>query len=497
MNKREILVYMFVVFFLVNHTIAITQDLPNGWEGFTNSASSHCIILPKNVYPVVNNAIIDEGDFVGVFFNENGILKCGGAAKYIYNENISIFAYGNDPFVQGKNGFYNYDSIYWKIYSNKLASEIDINFIKYKLNDNYNHSGIFTNFAISVVDCISAGNFSANAFISQMELCEYENVVLLNCCPQGGSGDYSYCWKSFPGGVNSFHKSFECSINEDTFFELIVTDNLTLQKRYAYGFTSVSYISPPEIIINNDTSLCMYEAHVELNPEINNYSTICWYTNGDGYFENYNNSETKYYYGNYDIMLKNVELTIEAHTSFPCYYSSFAIIRINLDDKKRISAGKDIAVMSGETVELNAHISCFVDGYEINWQPDSLLFEPHALNPITLPLFSDVCFVLSVTDYSTYLTYSDTVNVTITDSNGTNAFFDKINIYPNPISERLYIENVENVAVRIYDIYGRLIFKDELISGNNYINTSFIRSGVCYLKITRGKDCNILKLIKL
>ncbi|MDR2084387.1 MAG: T9SS type A sorting domain-containing protein [Bacteroidales bacterium] len=488
-------VILYLLFILLSIT-GICQNLPNGWEGFSNTNSCHCIIIPKNVFPVINNVIIDSADYIGVFFSDEGTLKCGGASQYNPNKNISIFAYSNDPFVQGKNGFYSGDSIYWKIYSNKDEIEFDLSFIKYNEGEIYNSLGVFTNLGVSVIDCISAGSFTANAYSSNPDVCENNNSTVLNCNPNGGSGNYSFTWKSIPEGITSNKQLFECVINDDTFFEVTVTDNISSLKTSAKGYTAISYISPPEIIINNDTNICIFNYYIELYPKTCNYTSLQWRTNGDGYFDDYTNAITKYYFGSFDFMLGYVNLILELQTFYPCYYSTSETMKINLNEDKEISAGEDIKIFKGEETMLKGIISCFTENYEINWQPDSLLYDNNIINPLTLPLFSDVNFVLNVTDFTTNIVYEDIISVNIIDENSIHLNSENIYIYPNPFSEILKIETKENIEIKIYNIYGKLVLIDELREGVSVINTSGLNRGIYFFEMIKDDKRKVIKIVK-
>jgi len=471
------------------------NELPSAWQGFTNSSSFHCIILPKNVIPVIENIAIDSADYIGVFFYDEGVLRCGGAAEYSPNENISVFAYGNDPFTQGKNGFYSGDSIHWKAYSFKNNLEIDITFIKYKEGEHYNSSGIFTNLAVSIIDCISAGNFTANAFTSVSETCE-NSMALISCSPQGGSGNYSYQWESAPYGIVSSAQSFECQITETTLFTVNITDISMPQNPTATAFVRVFYIKPPQIIFSSDTTACISEPFIELEPAISNYSSIQWSTSGNGYFEDNTNAITKYYFGNFDIASGNVVLFLEAKTAQPCNYEITKTINIILNDDKIVFAGHDISIFEGEYAELNAKISCFTEDYEINWQPDTLLYANNILNPQTVPLYCTTNFILSITDLSNYATFKDTVTIRVIPQNSLSYAHQNTSIYPNPFHDRLNILCDEAATINIYNLLGEKVLSECLPVGKNFINTSKLNNGMYFVEILRGNSREVMKMVK-
>lgn len=73
----------------------------------------------------------------------------------------------------------------------------------------------------------------------------------------------------------------------------------------------------------------------------------------------------------------------------------------------------------------------------------------------------------------------------------------RINIYPNPATDKIYISNLnkENTLVKIYDIKGRLVLENK-ISNKEYLNISKLSKGIYQIKF-EGSDWNEMrKLIK-
>jgi hypothetical protein len=68
-----------------------------------------------------------------------------------------------------------------------------------------------------------------------------------------------------------------------------------------------------------------------------------------------------------------------------------------------------------------------------------------------------------------------------------------INIYPNPVKERLYVESAfSNPVVTIFDIYGRTILKKEFDTGNFSVNTGALSRGLYFISLeTKGSHINL------
>jgi hypothetical protein len=69
---------------------------------------------------------------------------------------------------------------------------------------------------------------------------------------------------------------------------------------------------------------------------------------------------------------------------------------------------------------------------------------------------------------------------------------EKIKIYPNPTSEKLFLNSSEDSNLKIYNSLGQLIFK---INSSNIIDVSHLKSGVYFVKIFDGAEIFSKKFI--
>jgi len=73
----------------------------------------------------------------------------------------------------------------------------------------------------------------------------------------------------------------------------------------------------------------------------------------------------------------------------------------------------------------------------------------------------------------------------------------RVNIYPNPASDKIYISNLkeDNISIKVYDIKGRLVLENK-VSNKEYVNISHLSKGMYQIKF-KGKDWSeTRKLIK-
>ncbi|MFO7658756.1 MAG: T9SS type A sorting domain-containing protein [Bacteroidales bacterium] len=72
----------------------------------------------------------------------------------------------------------------------------------------------------------------------------------------------------------------------------------------------------------------------------------------------------------------------------------------------------------------------------------------------------------------------------------------EIRVHPNPASESIYIEGLDNAAIRIFDITGKIMLVHEKYSGNEAVPVSHLPKGV-YIVILSGKtESKTMRLIK-
>lgn len=114
-EMKSIALQLIAAAFLVFAPVMVMAQLPPGW-GHTLSYSSHIIAIPLDAEPTFDGEPLSPGDHIGVFYDDAGVLKCAGAVVWNAASNVSVSAYGDDPYEPGKQGFYENDSVYWKVY---------------------------------------------------------------------------------------------------------------------------------------------------------------------------------------------------------------------------------------------------------------------------------------------------------------------------------------------------------------------------------------------
>ncbi|MEA3444232.1 MAG: SprB repeat-containing protein, partial [Bacteroidota bacterium] len=102
-----------------NYTATISDQntvnfLVMPWN-YTNTGINHTILIQAGVL-TLDGASIQTGDYVGVFYNDNGNYQCGGYCLWNNNSSVNaVTAWGDDP-GPGKVGFDVGEAFTWKVW---------------------------------------------------------------------------------------------------------------------------------------------------------------------------------------------------------------------------------------------------------------------------------------------------------------------------------------------------------------------------------------------
>jgi hypothetical protein len=142
---------------------------PLGWE-FLSTDMVHNIQIPGNVS--INGFNLEQGDVIGVFYEEDGIEKCAGAAAW-FGENTVVSAFGDDPEIPGKNGFGQNENMQWKVYFNQTQTTHPVD-VTYNFNMPH-YSGKFKMFGLSMLESLTLITVDVPDLEIKSELTVYPN----------------------------------------------------------------------------------------------------------------------------------------------------------------------------------------------------------------------------------------------------------------------------------------------------------------------------------
>ncbi len=199
-----------------NYSVVIYDSPPNAtgqafnWS-YNISWSNHTIAIPFGTV-LVNGAAPDIGDVIGVFYDDNGVLECGGYFPY-NGGTIIITSWVHDTGLGGgQNGFETGDDFHWKLW--RSADSIEVNMLATYSTSQINQ-GTFQHNGLSAINSLNGyynlqGNQQTqllNFTIDQPDSIALNAVVVnvdtitnqsgtIDINPGGGISPYSFIWST-------------------------------------------------------------------------------------------------------------------------------------------------------------------------------------------------------------------------------------------------------------------------------------------------------------
>lgn len=201
--------------------------LPSGW-GFSLNPTSATYVIPTTVMFEGVDAL-QAGDWVGAFFEDDGMLYCAGAVQWTGIDNLALIAFGNDELEPVKNGLADGELVKWKFYHEATMEEVVVKAYDTGGNEFFWSSATLDEvdkFGADLVVCEQSFNFSAGW-----------NWLSFNVLPDGTSaindvlGIAGYTGGDFiqtPGGTAEFFEGFGwfgtlTNITPDRMYQLRLT----------------------------------------------------------------------------------------------------------------------------------------------------------------------------------------------------------------------------------------------------------------------------------
>lgn len=113
--------------------------IPSGWNQI-QTGMTHIIHIPTAMYGG-NSNFMSPGDWIGVFYEDNGEYLCGGNLIWTESDSLKMIVYGDDPTTPQKDGFEIGEWMHWKVYMSQSQEEFNINVIYNTMMPQYN--GLF------------------------------------------------------------------------------------------------------------------------------------------------------------------------------------------------------------------------------------------------------------------------------------------------------------------------------------------------------------------
>jgi hypothetical protein len=135
------------------HSGACTPVLPPNWN-YTVTNSAHFFAVPLDANPTFNDLPLPAGSYIGAFFLDGQVEKCGGNKIWDGDASTAISAYGDDLLTPEKDGFNHDENIIWKIFLTETGQEYYA-LAQYDQTLSH-HDGKFYTLGISVLTALDA-----------------------------------------------------------------------------------------------------------------------------------------------------------------------------------------------------------------------------------------------------------------------------------------------------------------------------------------------------
>jgi hypothetical protein len=96
-------------------TVVPAVPLPP-WR-FSNTGSSHSVVVPIDAHPSIGGVALSASDYIGAFYDSSGTPACAGYERWTGSNGIVVPVFGDDPTTPVKDGFIAGETFTWRVYS--------------------------------------------------------------------------------------------------------------------------------------------------------------------------------------------------------------------------------------------------------------------------------------------------------------------------------------------------------------------------------------------
>ena len=224
----------------IQDTSTIYPDMP--WSYNLGLPSNHTIVINPGTVNLSGDPI-EVGDLIGVFYNDNGILKCSGYTEWT-GDVTTVTAWSDDPYDSEKLGFEGGEAFNWKVWKTDENREVSMTAT---YSSAVQYQGYFEWNGISVIAGLH-GNLTAVPYqyqvVHEFNLPGYDTMTVgstitlidtlfnvmgeIDLTVSGGSQPYSYVWS------NGFTSQDLITDTAGTFF-LTITDAQLCSEEFQFA----------------------------------------------------------------------------------------------------------------------------------------------------------------------------------------------------------------------------------------------------------------------
>ncbi|MGM0567383.1 MAG: choice-of-anchor D domain-containing protein [Bacteroidota bacterium] len=145
---------------------------PEGWDT-TQTDMSHVVVIPGNNAAMSGSDLMSPGDWIGLFYDDNGTERLGGMVAWDGMDNMYLLAYGDDPDTPEKEGFEIGETMHWKAW---IAESGETHEMTVEYNGNMPDSdGTFDMLGMSMLDEMDMLNTSVTTEAVSQDVTLYPN----------------------------------------------------------------------------------------------------------------------------------------------------------------------------------------------------------------------------------------------------------------------------------------------------------------------------------
>ena len=180
---------------------------PMNWNYFITATNHTILIQPNTVF--INGDSIQTGDYLGVFYDNNGTLECGGYTQWQGNNTHSITAWGDDSGSAIKDGFAIGEAFTFKVW--RAASSTLLEMTASYLTTSFPNQEFFTANGMSGISSLT-GTSTSNVIVQSFTVLEPDSMIIssiitdatdsttangaIDIIVTGGTTPYNFVWSN-------------------------------------------------------------------------------------------------------------------------------------------------------------------------------------------------------------------------------------------------------------------------------------------------------------
>ncbi|MCF8294885.1 MAG: SprB repeat-containing protein, partial [Bacteroidales bacterium] len=180
---------LFMPILLILLAVSTCYSLPSNWT-YTNTGNNHIVLIQPTSVITVNGASLTPGDYLGVFYLDNGNLICGGYVEWTGNI-TAIAAWGDDSYTAYKDGFSIGETFNWKIWSS--TSNLEYNATVTYMAGFPNQGTYVINGTSGIATAMSSSSIVVN---STKPSCFGLSDGVINIVVTSGTPPYTFAWSN-------------------------------------------------------------------------------------------------------------------------------------------------------------------------------------------------------------------------------------------------------------------------------------------------------------